>query len=124
MAKGRIVFVGRSLAVMLGVLFCGFNTPLAWSEGLKKVDSKFVCMVNDNLYPKEQISIAVQGKTYYGCCEMCKDKLANSDAARKAIDPVSNKVVDKAQAVIGATDAGKVFYFESMKNLEQFKAPS
>ena len=124
MEKRKIFFVGRLLAVMFVVLVYGFNLPSAWAEGLKKVEAKFVCMVNNNLYPKEQISIVVDKKTYFGCCEMCKEKLGNSKAARTAIDPVSKRPVDKADAVIGASEKGKIFYFENLKNLEQFDAPS
>lgn len=86
-------------------------------SALKQVDSNHVCMITDQEFAREQIPVEVEGKTYYGCCEMCKAKLNNNPESRVAIDPVSGNEVDKAEAVIGATPDGKVFYFESEENL-------
>lgn len=99
-------------------LFLTAATGLA--EALKRVETKYVCMVNDQLFPKEQIPTTVEGKTYYGCCEMCASKLSSESAMRHAKDPVSGKEVDKATAVIGATKEGAVHYFENNENLETF----
>jgi YHS domain-containing protein len=71
-------------------------------------------------FPKDQIPVQVDGKTYFGCCEMCKGRLAQDASARNATDPVSGKPVDKATAVIGATSDGKVLYFESEQTFSQF----
>lgn len=90
------------------------------SAALSEVDSKYVCMITDQEFAKEQIPVEVDGKTYYGCCEMCKSKLNNDPQSRVAIDPVSGNKVDKAVAFIGADSEGKVFYFESEENLTQF----
>jgi YHS domain-containing protein len=92
----------------------------AFAEPLTRVDAKRVCMVNDTVFPKDQIAVEVEGKTYYGCCEMCKGKLQQDAAARSAVDPISGKPVDKATAVIGATSDGKALYFESDKTFDQF----
>jgi YHS domain-containing protein len=70
-------------------------------------------MVNDRFIGSEQIPVSVDGKTYYGCCAACKDKLQNNAAVRTALDPITQRPVDKATAVIGKTDSGKVLYFES-----------
>lgn len=88
--------------------------------GLKKVDNHLVCMVNNQFMGKDQIPVAVEGRTYYGCCEMCKERLAQDAASRTAVDPVSGKTVDKAQAVIAALPDGNVLYFESEKTMEQY----
>ena len=90
------------------------------ATSLKQVDSKYVCMVNNSLFPKEQIPVVVEGKTYYGCCEMCKGRLENDPRSRVAIDPVSGNKVDKAVSVIGASAKGNIYYFENMKNLQKF----
>jgi YHS domain-containing protein len=89
---------------------------------LKKVEAKTVCMVNEMAMGKDQIPVEVDGKTYYGCCEMCKNTLAKDASKRTATDPVSGKDVDKAKAVIGAQEDGRVFYFESEANLEKVNA--
>lgn len=90
--------------------------------GLKKVESKKVCMINNQVFDKDQIPVEVEGKTYFGCCAMCKERLAKDAESRKAVDPVSLKEVDKASAVIGADAEGNVHYFENEKNLEAFNA--
>ena len=89
--------------------------------GLTRVeDVKKVCMVNNQVFDKDQIPVEVEGRMYYGCCEMCKERLAKDQAARTAVDPVSGKTVDKASAVIGALPDGKTIYFESEANLRQY----
>ncbi|GJM15079.1 MAG: hypothetical protein DHS20C13_04060 [Thermodesulfobacteriota bacterium] len=90
------------------------------SSALSEVDSKYVCMITDQEFAREQIPVEVEGKTYYGCCEMCKAKIKNNPQSRLATDPVSGNNVDKAEAVIGAAPDGKVFYFESEENLSQY----
>jgi len=90
-------------------------------EAMEVVDSEYVCMVNDAVYDKKQVHVQVEGKDYYGCCEMCKERLAKDGSLRVAIDPVSGKEVDKATAVIGADSYKRVFYFENQKNFEKFK---
>lgn len=91
------------------------------SSSLTEVEGVKVCMVTDQLFVKDQIPVELEGKTYYGCCEMCKGKLKNNPDSRVAIDPVSGNQVDKAQAVIGAAPDGSVYYFESEENLTKFK---
>lgn len=105
------------LAILLTVATVFAQTPAA---PLKKVEPKKVCMVNEQYMNRDQIPVEVDGKTYYGCCAMCKDRLAKDAAKRVAIDPVSGKTVDKAKAVIGAADDGTVVYFESEKNLKKY----
>lgn len=86
------------------------------------VESNFVCMINDRSMANEQIPVAIDGKTYYGCCPMCKERLANDEASRYTIDPVSGKKVDKAKAVIGALPGAAVLYFENQKNFDRYNA--
>ena len=85
-------------------------------------DRSLVCMVNDMDMGKAQIPVVVEGRTYYGCCAMCKERLSKDAAVRTAIDPVSGKSVDKAKAVIGKRPDGSVVYFESERNLRQYAA--
>jgi YHS domain-containing protein len=95
----------------------------AWAEPIERVEAKRVCMVNNSFFPKDQIPVQVDGKTYFGCCEMCKGRLATDTVVRMATDPVSGKQVDKATATIGALPSGKVLYFENEKNLNAYQAP-
>ncbi|MFN8545034.1 MAG: hypothetical protein U0807_12640 [Candidatus Binatia bacterium] len=108
------------LAPLLAVVALLAGARAALAEPLTRVPAQQVCMVNDTHLPKDQIPVAVGGKTYFGCCEMCKDRLASDAAIRQATDPVSGKKVDKATAVIGAKPDGKVLYFESEKTFHTY----
>lgn len=105
----------------LAALLCLTMTASpATAETLERVEAKRVCMVNDTVFPRDQIPVDVDGKTYFGCCEMCKGRLAKDAAVRSATDPVSGQAVDKATAVIGASADGKVLYFESEETFSKF----
>lgn len=92
------------------------------TNGLTRVeDPSLVCMVNNTFMGKTQIPVEVEGKTYFGCCEMCKGKLANEPATRTAVDPVSGAQVDKATAVIAKDADGNVLYFASLETLEAYR---
>jgi len=113
-----------ALLVSLFIALAAF----AGSEGLHpfglltKVEPKTVCMVNEQAMGKDQIPVEVDGKTYYGCCEMCKKALADNADKRVATDPVTGKQVDKAKAVIAAQEDGRVWYFESDETLAKYNA--
>ncbi len=83
-------------------------------------DRKMVCMMQDSLQVKPGIPIQHDGKTYYGCCEMCAAKV-KSEPLRytKAKDLVSKGIVDKADSFIFA-HKGDIFYFQSAENREAF----
>lgn len=122
----------RQIIWMVCALLVGYVTPLqanhhghhpaqpAMQSTLKPVATSRVCMVNNRVFKEDQIPIQIQGKTYYGCCAMCKDKLSNDINARQAIDPITGKSVDKATAIIAADTHGQVFYFENKQHLQQF----
>ena len=78
-------------------------------------------MVNDQYMGKPQIPIDVEGRTYYGCCPMCKDKLAQQPESRKGTDPVTQKAVDKAVALMVKDASGKILYFENEQSLAQYR---
>ena len=81
-----------------------------------------VCMVNNAFMGEKQILVAFGGKTYYGCCEMCVEKIQTQREARFAKDPLSGKEVDKAEAFIVPAAPGQkqVLYFESEASYRQF----
>jgi YHS domain-containing protein len=99
------------------------SSPLATStRQLTRVhDVSEVCMVNNQFMGRAQIPVVVEGKTYFGCCEMCKGRLAKDATARVAKDPVSGNAVDKSSAVIAKREDGQVLYFENAQNLERFQ---
>src|SRR5262245_47969943 len=74
-----------SFAAVAALLVAPLLAPPARAEApLQRVAAARVCMVNDNLFPKDQIPVEVSGKTYFGCCEMCKDRLASDASLRTA----------------------------------------
>ena len=108
--------------LVLAIAAVSFAADSTAPAPLTQVESKKVCMINERFMDKDQIPVVVDGKTYYGCCEMCKERLAKDASKRSAVDPVSGKTVDKAKAVIGADAEGKVYYFENEANLKKYGA--
>lgn len=88
-------------------------TAAATDAVVVRVPAEETCMMNNRHMKEKQIPVEVEGRTYYGCCAMCKTKLESDAAARTGTDPVSGKPVDKATAVIGAKPNGALVYFES-----------
>ena len=122
--KSFLNFIVLVAVLSFGTFAQAENSSQQTSSSLTEVESKYVCMMTDQQFVKEQIPVEVEGKTYYGCCEMCKAKIKNTPESREATDPVSGNRVDKAEAVIGAAPDGSVFYFESEENLTQFNTSS
>lgn len=79
-----------------------------------------VCMMQDSVMTTPAIPLSHGGKTYYGCCEMCKAKIA-AEPTRYTVarDPVSGAAVDKATAELLSVD-GRVLYFQSAANRDTF----
>lgn len=95
--------------------------PTAVASLTEVTDPSQVCMVNNQYMGRPQIPTTVEGKTYYGCCPMCKGRLEKEASARTAKDPVSGRDVDKALAVIGKQENGDVLYFESRQTLAAYR---
>ena len=77
-------------------------------------------MINNRFMASPQIPVPVDGKTYYGCCAGCKAKLESDPTARMAVDPVTQKPVDKALAVFAKTSTGEVLYFENEQTFASY----
>ena len=93
------------------------------ADGVTRVaETDKVCMMNDRYMGTAQIPVDVDGKRYYGCCAMCKERLAKDRRARVALDPVSGKEVDKATALIAKRADGSVLYFENEASLKKYEA--
>jgi len=95
--------------------------PAPSTSALTQVtDASLVCMINNQFMASPQIPVPVDGKTYYGCCAGCKAKLESDPSVRVAVDPVTQKPVDKALAVLGKTDTGAVLYFENQRTFASY----
>jgi YHS domain-containing protein len=78
-------------------------------------------MVNNRYMGTDQIPTQVDGRTYYGCCAMCSGRLQTEPGVRSAKDPVTGEPVDKATAVIAATEDGSVLYFRNAQTLAAYR---
>ncbi len=96
------------------------SQTMAYNVG-DKVPNKQVCMVNNAYMGKDQFEVPYDGKTYYGCCNMCVERIPNDETARKATDPFTGNKIDKANAYIVLKDQqGNVDYFENEENYKKF----
>ena len=105
-------------------LLCAFSVlaqTAAGVDSLKRVDAKYTCFVTKHLFAKVQHPVAIEGKTYYGCCQMCNTKLKNDPALRYDTDPVSGNKVNKADAIIGVDDQGRIYFFENEQDFKKFR---
>ena len=86
-----------------------------------EVPHDLVCMVNNAYMGKKQFEVPFEGKTYYGCCDMCVERIPVDKEARVAIDPYSSKEVDKSEAyIVLVSGQGHVAYFETEDNFKRF----
>lgn len=102
------------------------ETPLAvkGSKPVKgeQVPASLVCMVNDAYMGREQLAVPFDGKIYYGCCEMCRQRIPGDRKARYATDPQTLEQVDKATAyIVLIGDKGEVTYFKNKTNYLKFR---
>jgi len=129
----KIKYIG--IVVLASVLFtaCNFgNTGNETSEQATSapqvgdpVPNNLVCMVNNAYMGVPQLEVPFEGKMYYGCCEMCKERIPKEKKARIAVDPYSLKDVEKADAyIVLVGDRGEVAYFENEKNYKDLMAKS
>jgi YHS domain-containing protein len=112
-----------STAGLVLILAATGELQLGSASAGSQLKTSYVCMMNNKYLGTEQIPVAVEGKTYYGCCAGCAGTLQNNPQVRTATDPYSGEVVDKADAfIVLKSDATKeVQYFKSEKNYEEYK---
>jgi len=109
------------LLTVAGSALAALAQQSAKTGSLERVDPKYVCFVTKYRFYTRQLPVAIAGKTYYGCGNMCRAKLKGDASQRSDIDPVSGQKVDKATAVVGADSQGNVYFFENVENLKKYK---
>ena len=108
----------KLVALMFSLLLVAATSAIAADGNVD--DRRYVCMMQDALQVKPGTPIEHEGKTYYGCCAMCAEKLAaHPQRYTKATDPVTSARVDKASAFIYALQ-GNAFYFETEASRKRF----
>lgn len=86
-----------------------------------QVPNNEVCMVNDAYMGRLQMEVPHQGRMYYGCCEMCVERIPNDPEVRVAKDPHTSEEVDKAEAyIVLAGPQGQVMFFANEENYREF----
>ena len=115
--------ISEGLLSFMLLSFTLLGTPAnanSQSKNMVHVKHARVCMVTNQVFAKDQIPVKVGDKLYYGCCHMCKKKLAENEDVRFGTDPVTRKKVDKSTAYIGAYSNGEVVYFLNKSNFEKY----
>ncbi len=100
----------------------GFRSDSPPSMWLTKVDANRVNMATNRLADSELKAVTISGKTYFVAGDAYKEMLLNNPSVRFSRDPLTNRRVDKADAVVFADASGKVFYFESENTMKDFIA--
>jgi len=99
------------------------EVPVKLASENRRLPLDQICMVNNAFMGIKQIEVPFDGKMYYGCCEMCVEKIQTQKAARYATDPQTGNEVDKAVAYITLDPTGSnnaVLYFESEQTSNQY----
>ena len=110
----------RVALLALAVLTTLFVAPAGAAPAVSVPERSRVCMMQDTVMTVPAIPLASGGKTYYGCCEMCKAKIAaEPEKYTRARDPLTGADVDKATAALLSVD-GRVLYFESDASRDRF----
>ncbi|MDF1546732.1 MAG: hypothetical protein P1P88_02845 [Bacteroidales bacterium] len=89
----------------------------------KEIPDSMVCMVSGEVKNKAIKPIFVNGKTYWGCCNMCIAKLTNNTGnVQFALDPLTKKQINKSDAVIRLNPKyqRQALFFESNKTYHQY----
>lgn len=108
-----------TVLVAFGLLALSATAAVATPAGVVP-ERSHVCMMQDTLLKTPGIPIQHAGKTYFGCCPMCNEKIT-SEPGRYTVaqDPVSGKAVDKATAELFSLGTA-VFFFESPDTRDRF----
>lgn len=86
---------------------------------LSNVAASRVNMVTNKVEKTAQKAVSLNGKTYFAG-ENYASTMIQNQSLRFAADPLTNKKIDKADAVIFADASGRVFYFESENSYKDF----
>lgn len=87
---------------------------------LVKVEALSVCMLDDVYTPFKNHPSQINGSTYYCCYEECSEHFAEKGMSRFAQDPISGATVNKANAVYGRAQNGRILYFENEEDLAAY----
>ncbi len=110
----------RADAVQAKKDITGINATGPASAWLQRVAPDHVNMVTNRFEKQTQAEIKFNGKTYRASGSGAAWNISQNPSTSFAKDPMTNKLVDKADAVIYADASGRVFYFESEASYKNF----
>lgn len=87
---------------------------------LRKVDASEVNMVTNRFTGEHQDAIVINGKKYFTNGKEYVFNLQENSSLLYSIDPLTNRIVDKADAVTYSDALGRILYFESEMSFERF----
>ncbi len=90
------------------------------SSWLTRVAADEVNMVTNRHENKKQSVVSLNGKSYYCPDNVHVSNMSQNLSTRFAKDPLTDKIVDKSEAVIYADASGRVYYFESEDTYKGF----
>ncbi len=111
---------GAILIALLVAAIAKSQVNAQGASGARVSDRKLVCMLQDSLQTREGLEHTYNGKKYYLCCGGCLAGFEQNPARYShAVDPVSGKQVDKADAPIYGYK-GRAYFFSSQNTLQTF----
>lgn len=90
------------------------------SEWLKRVDQRDVNMATNRVDKSGKRAFTLNGKTYFISGDKDAIQLSNNPSAGFAKDPVTERTINKADAVTFVDASGRVLYFESEETYGKF----
>lgn len=87
---------------------------------LRKVDASKVNMVTNRFTSEHQDTIVINGNKYFTNGKEYVFNLQENSSLLYSVDPLTNRVVDKAIAVTYSDASGRILYFESDMSFERF----
>ena len=87
---------------------------------LKKVKASEVNMVTNRFTGEQQDAVHINGKRYFANGKEYAFNLQNNSSVRFSIDPLTNRTIDKADAVTYSDASGRILYFESDMSFDRF----
>ncbi|MCC6543493.1 MAG: hypothetical protein IT392_03200 [Nitrospirae bacterium] len=87
---------------------------------LNRVDSSEVNMVTNRFTGEQQDAVIINGKKYFASGKEYRFNLQENSSLLYSKDPLTSRVVDKADAVAYSDASGRILYFESNASFERF----
>ena len=112
-AHERLVSLKNNYAVNI-------NKNVPAKMWLKKVNTSEVNMVTNRFSGEQQDAVIINNKHYFANGKEYAFNLQENSSLLYSIDPLTNMIIDKADAVTYSDALGRILYFESEMSFERF----